>query len=51
MKKQNLVIHENFILYEILNEISIEIDFSIIKFDIKKLLLNIYKNQNYLIII
>ena len=50
MKKQNLVIHENFILYEILNEISIEIDFSIIKFDKIKLLSDIYNNSNYLII-
>ena len=50
MKNQTLVIHKNLILYEILNEISKEIKFSIIKFDKKDLLSDFYKNSNCLIL-
>lgn len=50
MKNQTLVIHKNLILYEILKEISKEIKFSIIKFDKKELLSDIYKNCNCLIL-
>ena len=50
MKNQTLVIHKNLILYEILNEISKEIKFSIIKFDKKELLSDFYKNSNCLIL-
>ena len=50
MKNQTLVINQNLILYEILDEISKEIEFSIIKFDKKELLSDIYKNNNYLIL-
>jgi len=50
MKNQSLIIHDNSVLYEIFNEISKEINFSIIKHDKEKLLSDNYKNDNFLVL-
>ena len=50
MKNQYLVIHDNSILYEILDEISKEINFFIMKSDNKKTLVETYNNSNFLIL-
>jgi len=51
MKNQSLIINDNDILYDILNEISDEINFSVSKcFKKELLLINALKNFNYLVI-
>ena len=51
MKNQSLIINDNDILYDILNEISDEINFSVSKcFKKELLLINASKNFNYLVI-
>jgi len=50
MKNQSLIIHDNSVLYEIFNEISKEINFSIIETDKKKILSKTYNDSNFLIL-
>ena len=50
MKNQSLIIHDNSVLYEIFNEISKEINFSIIETNQKKILSKTYNDSNFLIL-
>ena len=49
MKNQSLIIHDNSVLYEIFNEISKEINFSIIETN-KKILSKTYNESNFLVL-
>jgi hypothetical protein len=51
MNNQNLIIYENEVLYDVLNEIADQLQFSIIKLNKKDLVkLNIFKNNSFLFI-